>query len=188
MKSLKRTLWLIPILVAALLTTACSDLLSVEPLASDRNTVFDPALLGNWRILDKNDDIIVSVREGNNHGYDILWVDVKSDSKSHLDGQLVEINGQHVLDVSPHDADAGAFFVPGHAFLYLTSLPNGLKIQFLDSKWLQEQVTQSRLLPHSASGAHPVITATTADMQDFFTQFGLNEQARSEPITLRRLK
>lgn len=74
------------------------------------------------------------------------------------------------------------------AFVYLNNLPNGLKIQFLDSKWLQEQVQQNKSLSHYDLDGHPIITGTTAEMQDFFSQFGLNEQARSEPVLLRRMK
>jgi hypothetical protein len=188
MKSLKRTLWLIPILAATLWTTACSDMLSVEPLASDSNTVFDPALLGVWTTVDsKNNDAVVSVRQGDEQSYEITWSDVNSDPKYRLDARLVQINGERILDVTPHDAWPGGFYVPGHAFLCINSRQDEVTIQFLDSEWLQEQVTQSKLLSHSTSG-HAVITGTTAEMQDFFTQFGLNEQARSEPITLRRMK
>jgi hypothetical protein len=189
MKLLKRTLWLIPVLAATLITAACSNLLSVEPLADAGNTVFDPALLGVWvTVDDRGNGSICSVRQGDDHRYDIVWDDLESDAKYRLDGQLVKINGQRILDVTPHGGPGSPFYVPGHAFLYLTALPNGLKIQFLDSKWLQEQVKQSRSLAHTDSDERPVITGTTAEMQDFFAQFGLDEQARSEPITLRKLK
>ncbi|HTC95588.1 MAG TPA: hypothetical protein VK699_19250 [Terriglobales bacterium] len=184
----KRTLWLIPILAASLFTTACGDLLSVAPLATDSNTTFDPALIGTWSDLDGSNSVLISVREGDKHNYDILWIDTKNNDKYRVDARLVQIGGQKILDVTPVSSDAGPFTIPGHAFVYISNLENGLKIQFLDSKWVQEKVKQSKSLTYYQLEDHPIITGTSAQLQDFFLQNGLNEQARGEPMSLRRLK
>jgi hypothetical protein len=184
----KRTLWLMPILAASLFTTACGDLLSVAPLATDSNTTFDPALIGTWSDLDGSNSVLISVREGDKHNYDILWIDTKNNDKYRVGARLVQIGGQKILDVTPVSTDTGPFNIPGHAFVYISNLENGLKIQFLDSKWIQEKVKQSKALTSYQLEDHPIITGTSAQLQDFFLQNGLNEQARSEPISLRRLK
>src|SRR5262249_36215312 len=147
MKSLKRILWLIPLLAALLLTTACSDLLSVGPLATDSNTVFDPHLLGVWtNVKDDDDNAIVSIREGKDHTYEINWIAAKGGGDYHLNGRLVEINGQRILDVTPHDSQA--FYISAHAFVYVGGVGDELEIRFLDSEWLQDQVRKSSVLPH----------------------------------------
>jgi hypothetical protein len=187
MRFLKRTLWLIPIMAAALITTSCDGLLSVEPLATDSNTVFDPDLLGVWATVQDDDyNAIVSIREGNDHSYEIHWLAVKSGDDYKLNGRLVEINGQRILDVTPNDSQT--FSIPGHAFVYISAAQDELQIQFLDSEWLQEQVKKSSLLPHYEVEGSPVITGTSAQLQNFISEFGTNEQARSEPALLRRLK
>lgn len=182
------TLGLAFVLAAALFTTACGDLLSVEPLATDNNATFDPALLGIWADLDGSNSVLVYVRESEKHSYDILWVDTKDNDTCRLEGRLVQIGGQRILDLTLGDKSSGVFSIPGHALVLISNLENGLQLQFLDSKWLQEKVQQSKLLAHSQVEGHPVITGTTAQLQDFIVQFGLNEQARSELVSLRRLK
>lgn len=182
------TLGLAFVLTAALFTTACAGLLSVEPLATDNNAIFDPALLGVWGDLDGSNSVLVYVREGEKRSYDILWVDTKDYDTCHLEGRLVPIGGQRILDLTSRDKSNVLFGIPGHALVYLSSLDNGLQLQFLDSKWLQEKVQQSKLLGHSQLEGQTTIMGTTVQLQDFVVQFGLNEQARSEPLSLRRLK
>jgi hypothetical protein len=187
MKFLKRTLWLIPILAAALMTSACGSVLSVEPLATDSNTIFDQDLLGVWTsVQDDDDNAIVSIREGNDHSYEIHCFTVKSGSDYQLNGRLVEINGQRILDVTQHDSQT--LSIPGHAFVYISGAQDELQIQFLDSEWLRDQVKKSSLLPHYEVEGSPVITGTSAQLQNFISEFGTNEQARNEPAMLRRLK
>jgi hypothetical protein len=174
------------VLAVALFTTACADLLSVEPLATDNKTTFDPALLGVWTDVDGSNSVLIYVGEGEKHSYDILWIDTKDQETTRLEARLVDISGQRILDLT--DKSNGVFSVRGHALACINTLENGLQLQFLDSKWLQEKVQQSKLLAHSQLEGHPLITGTTAQLQDFVAQFGLNEQARSQPISLRRLK
>jgi len=170
----------------ALFTTACGELLSVEPLATDNNTTFDPALVGVWADVDGSNSVLIYVGEGEKHAHDILWVDTKDHDTTCLEARLVHIGGQRILELS--DKSNGVFSIRGHALAYVSNLENGLQLQFLDSKWLQQKVQQSQLLTHSQLEGHPLITGTSAQLQDFVVQFGLNEQARSEPISLRRLK
>lgn len=180
------TLGLAFVLALALFTTACGDLLSVEPLATENNTSFDPALLGVWADVDGSNSVLIYVGEGEKHSYDILWVDTKDRETTRLEARLVHIGGQRILDLT--DRSNGVFTIRGHALACINNLENGLQLQFLDSKWLQEKVQRSKLLAHSQLEGHPLIIGTTAQLQDFVVQFGLNEQARSEPISLRRLK
>src|SRR5262245_5641354 len=113
------TLGLAFVLAVALFATACGDLLSVEPLATDNNATFDPALLGIWGDLDGSNSVLVYVREGEKHSYDILWVDTKDNNTCRLEGRLVHIGGQRILDLTSRDKNNGVFSIPGHAFLYI---------------------------------------------------------------------
>src|SRR5260370_34085182 len=115
----KRTLWLISILAASLFTTACGDLLSVAPLATDSNTTFDPALIGTWSDLDGSNSVLVSVREGDKHNYDILWIDTKNNDKYRVDARLVQIGGEKNLTLAPLRTNTRTFNNPGHAFVLL---------------------------------------------------------------------
>src|SRR5260370_22884989 len=111
----KRTLWLISILAASLFTTACGDLLSVAPLATDSNTTFDPALIGTWSDLDGSNSVLVSVREGDKHNYDILWIDTKNNDKYRVDARLVQIGGPKNLYVTPLTTQTAPLNLPSHS-------------------------------------------------------------------------
>ena len=188
MKFFKRMVSLTLLLAAALMTTACGRvLLSVEPLATDSNSVFDQDLLGVWTsVQDDDDPAIVSVREGKDHTYEIRWFAAKSGESYQVNGRLVRINGQYILDVTPSDSQN--LYISGHAFVYIGEIRDELQVELLDSEWLRDQVSKSTQLPHYDAEGSPVITGTSAQLQNFISEFGMNELARSEPVSLRRLK
>ncbi len=188
MKSLTRILCLTLVLAAALGVTGCATVVSVEPLATESNTVFDPALLGAWSDADGSESMLVYVDKGEQASYDILCIDIKEKTTYRVEGRLLKIGGQQFIDVTAHDKNGEVFGIPGHAFVHISKLENGLQLEFLDSPWLQERVQQSKSLPHSKLGGQLVLTGTSAQLQDFIQQFGLDEQAWSEPARLRKLQ
>jgi hypothetical protein len=62
----------------------------------------------------------------------------------------------------------------------------GLKVQFVDSKWIRGQVTSS--LASFMQDNHPVLTAPSPQIESFLLKFGLDERALDDPILLRPLK
>jgi hypothetical protein len=176
-----KVLWLTLLLAGTLLLTGCGDLLSLEPLATKENTVFDSALPGTWT---DNQDTLCVVRAAN-PVYHIVWINAgDGGDETRLEGRLVKMGEERVLDVS--GVDPGAFSVAAHVFLRLRIAAGSLELRFLDSEWLQKQVKQSSLA-WSLLEDHPVITAPTAQLATFLQQFGLKEEAMDKPIVLTRL-
>jgi hypothetical protein len=180
-----KILWLTPLLAGTLLLSGCGDLMSLESIATRDNTVFDRALLGTWT---DNKDALCVVRppdKGQDTIYNIAWINTgDTGDKSRLEGRLVKMGDQRVLDV--WGADPGAFSVPAHVFLRVHVAGGAMELRFLDSEWLQQQVKQSSLA-YSLFEGHPMITAPPAQVWTFLQQFGLKEEALSEPILLTRL-
>jgi hypothetical protein len=177
MKVLSLTL----LVAGTLLLTGCGDLMSLEPLATKENTVFDSALPGTWT---DNQDTLCVVRAAN-PAYNIVWINTgDGGDETRLQGRLVKVGEERVLDVSA--VDPGAFSVAAHVFVRVHLADGALELRFLDSEWLQEQVKVNSLA-WSLLEDHPVITAPTAQLVTFLQQFGLKEEAMDKPILLTRL-
>lgn len=178
-----RTFRFAAVAALALLATGCGELLSVHPLATKDNSVFDPALVGVWS---DGDDLLLRVSEDKPAAYDILWMNTKDSDKVKLKGRLVQLRDQKVLDLWP--ADPTPFSIPGHAFLLVRTVGDGLEVRFLDSKWLQAKVRESGALAHTLIEGDPVITGPTPQVEAFLLKFGLSAEAQDEPLRLRRLE
>jgi hypothetical protein len=180
-----RTVWMTPVFAAVLLT-GCGDLPSVEGLANKGNTVFDPALVGAWN----SGDAVVIVQAGNDQRYRIHWLgaeDAEGPETPRLvrmEGRLVKIGDQRILDLTA--SNPGAFAIPCHVFVRVRPVKEGLKLQFVDSKWIREQVPSS--LASFVQDNHPVLTAPAPQIEAFLLKFGLDERALDDPILLRPLK
>ncbi len=177
-----RASW-ITLVLAAVLLTGCGDLPSVEALANKGNTVFDPALVGAWN----SGDAVVIVQAGDDQSYRIQWLGAEGTETPRMvgmEGRLAKIGDQRILDLT--SSDPGAFAIPCHVFLRVRPVKEGLKVQFVDSKWIREQVPSS--LASFVQDNHPVLTAPAPQIEAFLLKFGLDERALDDPITLRPLK
>jgi hypothetical protein len=183
-----RALW-ITLVFATVLLTGCGDLLSVEGLANKGNAVFDPTLVGSWNagdavvMVQAGDD----VQSGNAQSYRISWLGAEGTQTPQIvrmEGRLVKLGDQRILDLTA--SDPGAFAIPCHVFLRIRPVKEGLKVQFVDSKWIRQQVPSS--LASFMQDNHPVLTAPAPEIEAFFLKFGFDERALDDPMLLRPLK
>jgi hypothetical protein len=175
-----RMAWVVVFL--AVLLTGCGELPSVEGIATKDNTVFDPALVGAWNA----GDAVIIVQKGDDLGYHIHWAGAEGTETPRfvrMEGMLVKLGEQRVLDLTAARQDA--FSIPCHVFLRIRPVNDGLKVQFIDSKWIREQ---ARALPGFVQDGHPVLTAPAAQVEGFLRKFGFEERALDEPMMLRPLK
>jgi hypothetical protein len=174
--------WITPVF-AALLLTGCGDLPSVQGLANKGNTVFDASLVGAWN----SGDGVVIVQAGDDQSYHIDWLGAEGTEAPRIvrmEGRLFKIGDQRMLDLTA--SNPGAFAIPCHVFLRVRPVNEGLKVQFVDSKWIREQVTIS--LASFMQDNHPVLTGPAPQVEAFLLKAGLDERALDDPILFRRLK
>jgi hypothetical protein len=178
-----RALWITP--VFAVLLTGCGDLPSVEGVANQENTVFDQALVGAWNA----GDAVVIVQKGDDDSYHIHWLGAEGGTETpriaRMEGRLAKIGDQRILDLTA--SNPGAFAIPCHVFLRIRPVKEGLKVQFVDSKWICQQVKSSSLAAFVLQ-THPVLTAPASQVEAFLLKFGLDERALDDPLILRPLK
>jgi len=170
---------------AAVLLTSCGDLPSVHGLANKDNTVFDATLVGAWNA----GDAVVIVQKGEDESYRIHWLGAEGGTETprlvRMEGRLARIGDQRILDLTA--SDPRAFSVPCHVFLRIRPVKEGLKVQFIDSKWIREQVKASSLASF-VEDDHPVLTAPAPQIEAFLLKFGFDERALDDPILLQPLK
>lgn len=178
-----RAPWIV-LVFATVLMTGCGDLSSVEGLANKDNAVFDPTLVGAWN----SGDAVVIVQKGDNQSYRIYWLGaetVETPRIVRMEGRLATLGGQRILDLTA--SNPGAFAIPCHVFLRIRPVTGGLKVQFVDSKWIRQQVNAGQLASF-VQNDRPVLTAQQPQIAAFLLKFGFDERALDDPIMLRPLK
>ena len=170
--------------LGAILATGCGKLTSVEPLANKQNVVFDATLVGQWT--DEEGSIYI-VRDTGSQSYEIDCVnkDGSRDETMALKASLVQLGDQRVLDLSARNE--AAFSITGHAFVRVVHVGDNLEVRFIGSDWLQDQIIHSGSPAYFMHEKHPVITASSGELQAFLSTFGLSDAALEEPAILRQL-
>lgn len=170
-------------LLLVMTLAGCGDLMFVEPLATDADTLFDTGFIGSWG---DGDNTVVRVTGEHPPAYDVTLYFIESGKTSHFAGRMVRFGeGRQVLDLA--DPEPGLFNVGAHVWLSVDRKGDALSVSFLDSKWLQDQAKQAGL-PAFYSEKHPVLTAPTAQLRSFAEKFGVRREARAEPFELKPFK
>src|SRR5713226_6074751 len=120
-----RNMTMLAVFAVALLTIGCGDLLSLHPLYTEKDRVFDTTLEGRW---EADDDLLSVDRAGD--AYEVTMQSKKNPSeRSKYEARLTDIGGIRLADVLPMD-------VVGHMFLKVRVAQGQLRIAFFDSEWL----------------------------------------------------
>jgi hypothetical protein len=166
-------------LAAFAILTGCDSpapgLLSIEPVATAKDTAIDAALIGTWE--EQGDhDLIAIVRASDQGGYQIAVL--SGNSVANFQAKLLRVNDIEFLDLAP--GDDNDFRIPGHAIMRLWLNGASLRWAFLDSDWLKEQATA--LATHSGDGKMQVFSPASA-VRAFLVANGGNEKAYGKIAT-----
>jgi hypothetical protein len=171
-------------LAGFVILTGCESvaptLLSVEPVATAKDSAIDPALLGTWEELGVQDMLCI-VRQGEQGGYQIAVV--SGTSVMSFQAQLLTVGDAEFLDLAP--AEENEFRIPGHAVLRLWINAGSLRWAFLDSDWLKQQA--AALATHSGDSKMQLF-APTAAVRAFITANGANDKAYGKVVTWQRVQ
>ena len=134
---MKLYLWLVCVGVLVVLTS-CGDVTSLRPLYTDRDLVFDPALVGTWS-------------EENSKNSKVMWIFTKGDKKEYnfvavSDGgerekcivHLVKVEGRLFLDLFPKHPHDSSFSQPLHMIVRVDKIEPTLQISMFDYYWTKE--------------------------------------------------
>src|SRR5215469_4059679 len=87
-----------------LLMTGCMPVDSLNPLYTDKDVISDSSLVGDWLSPDPDNKTITRITEAAElgsklPGYDIVMID--TDDRLAFHAHLVNLKGQHFLDIVP---------------------------------------------------------------------------------------
>lgn len=163
-----RTVALALLSASALLTVGCGDLLSLHPLFTKSDQVFDSAIEGRW---EDGDDLVSVQRMGDL--YEVKLQSKRQPSETHTyEVHLTDISGIRFADLLVED-------VIGHMFIRVRITADELRLSFLDSEWLRKRV------PHEDSEVdggrtQAVLTSRTPQLRSMVAKYAREPKAYDE--------
>jgi len=174
------------VLGAALTLAACAP--SLHPFFTDKDVVFDNALLGAW--VNDSGDKCLFTKSGADH-YELLFVD---DSSSRFEARLIELGGVKFLDLYPKTQGRNSDpcppnFVPAHTIARLTIDKDSISMAMMDADWIKQLSDRNQLeLAHERlEDGEIVLTAPTQKLQAFIRKHADDKKLFGEPDVYHRL-
>ena len=172
MKTKTKTIATLAVTAGLVVVVGC--LPSLNPVYTDNDLVFEPALLGTWSG-EKSGDIWDFRRQGEKE-YLLTYTD-KQGRSGRFQAHLARIGDVLFLDLFPvkRDIEANAFYqfhlVPIHSVYIVEKTESGYTFRGMDNRWLDEYLTSHPdELPYATYNGHKVVTASTSQLQSFVLQ------------------
>ncbi|HKQ40447.1 MAG TPA: hypothetical protein VJ063_20420 [Verrucomicrobiae bacterium] len=179
-----------------LLTIVTGCVPSLNPIYTDKDLIFDPALLGKWGSDDPHEKWVFE--KSSEKSYKLKQTDAEG-LTAEFDARLVRLGDYKFLDLTVTNIDERHFkmnglavfsMIPAHLVLKLHEIGPKLKLSVIDAGWVNEWLEKNpRSLDHHKLGDNRyVITASTKDLQKFIVQHaeeeglfgGVNELTREK--------
>lgn len=186
---MKRTALLLALAVSLMLT-GCVP--SLNPLYTEKDLVFDPALVGVWAEQDDSPETWAFEKTGEKE-YKLVYTE--SGKAGEFQVHLLKLGNTLYLDFFPEsdglkDSKRNDFylshFVPGHMFAKVTQIEPSLRMALVNPEWLKKLLEKNpKAIDHQPIGEDRIVlTASTKDLQKFVVA-NVNE-AFGDPATLKR--
>jgi len=165
----------------AVIITGCVPCLN--PLFTDKDVIFNPALVGIWGSNDEKEKW--SFTKSGENAYKLTQTD--SDGRTaEFDVRLVRLGDYKFLDMLVTNVDEKEFklngwaafsAIPAHLILQVHEIDPKLKISVMDPDWVKDWLLKNpKSLDHRKIGEDRyAITASTKDLQKFVLQHASEE-------------
>lgn len=178
----------------AILMTGCVPTLSLHPLFTDKDSAFDPALLGIWAETESSEDTFIFQRSQDRaNGYDLIISE--NGVPARFEARLVRLGNHTFLDLAPQAPDVKNevylfhLFPFSHTFSRIRIEGDVLRLDTLKSDWVKEMIDQKKVkIGHQSLEDVVLLTAPTETLRKFAMQYAENDQAFSITTELRRRK
>ena len=176
--------------VMAVLLAGCVP--SLQPLYTDREVVFDPALLGGW--VDKGgEDKWVFSRSGDKNHYEVVNTR-RGKSPGSFEGHLVQLGAYRFLDLYPTEPDIDNetykfHLIPAHSISRIWLEGDVLRVATLDQDWLWGNIKESKIqIAHERLDNSLLLTAPMAELQKLVLRYADDPKAFPDPSEFQRAK
>jgi hypothetical protein len=164
--------------------------LSLQPLYTQSEVGFDPALVGTWKPADAS--VTWKCTRARDGGYRVVYTDEKG-RRGEFAARLVTVQGKRFLDLFPlpPPASLSPFYtdhwIAGHTVAGVLEIGKTLELAVLDEEWLKKLLAQHpQAIHHEIVGGDVVLTASTQDLQRFLLAHLETAGAFRRALSLRR--
>jgi hypothetical protein len=187
-------------LLAALLG-GCLPVMSLHPLYTEKDVVFDEKLLGTWVDDTNNSETVWDFErvEKPKNAYKLIFTD-KDGHKGSFTTYLLKLQDRMFLDAYPSELPwesedpnkvdfpyNNLFLLPTHTFIKIDSIGPQLKMRLtLDSKMEELLKENPDAVQHTMIEDRLVLTASTKELQAFVLKYIDNENLFADEIVLNR--
>ena len=174
---------------------------SINPLYTEPDLAFDPALAGVWRGDDEGDAAkeTWAFEKAGDKSYKLVHTD-KDGRAGQFEVHRLKLGDTFLLDFFPaagSDQETNRneiyqfHFVPVHSFAKVSRTDSALHLTFMGLEWLGKLLEKNpQAIGHEmvgpANDQRCVLTASTKDLQKFVRQNLDNKEAFIDPIKLKR--
>jgi len=184
-----KTTNMLAILTLAALMTGCVP--SLHPLYTEKDVVFDPALVGTWE--EKDGKNTWTFQKSGDKGYEL--VSTEGGEPGRFEAHLVQLGKYSFLDTYPEEMGPQndmhkVHLIRAHFIWRIWREGDLLRIATLDNDWLKKLITEKKVqIPHEELGKdYLVLTAKTQQIQKLVLQFADDPKAFPDPGEFRRRK
>ena len=177
--------------IVTVLLTGCI-VTSIHPFYTSKDVVFEAALLGHWTNT-SSDERWTFQKEGSD-AYHLVYVSEEGKTNI-LTAHFFKLGSQAYLDFFSAESDCPVMppAVPSHLLLRVNQLAPTVRLLPLKHDWLKAALEKDpKLLRHAMIGDKPddqrvVLTAETAELQQFLRAHVDSPEAWDQPIELKRV-
>jgi len=185
----------------AVLLGGCVPILSLHPLFTEKDAVFDEKLLGTW-VDDPNSPEATwefKRADTNDNAYRLIFSD-KEGKKGMFVAHLVKLKDKLFLDICPapwEQQDPNKiewvyntlFLIPAHTFVKIDSIEPQLKMLLTDDDKMKEFLkADPNAVKHEFLEDSPILTGSTKELQIFVLKYADGDKVFVKDITLNRKK
>ena len=186
----------LPMTLAFTLLVAAGCVPSLNPLYTEKDLVFEPALVGVWTENDEAKDTWAFEKQGEN-GYRLIYT---NDGKTgEFEARLLKLGGTLFLDFYPDEAGLKdltrndfykSHLVPAHSFAKVMQIEPTLQMALLDPDWVKKLLEKNpgAIAHGQVAEDRIVLTAPTKELQKFVVQYAKEAFGEGEPSNLKRIK
>jgi len=163
------------IAVGLLLLTGC--VVSLHPVYTEGDIVFEPALVGRWA---EGPDVFHFEKAGDK-SYRATYTD-ESGASGRFTAHLLKLDGDLYLDLFPEEPDLkeNDFYkmhiVAAHTFMRVKQISPRLQMAFMDYDWLDKLLEKTpEAIKHEKQEDRVIITASTKELQAFLRKYSKAE-------------
>jgi hypothetical protein len=175
--------------VALLVIVLSNCVVSVNPVISEFDAIFDLSLLGNWEEVSGSDCAKISRAVD-----DTYAIEYTSNEKiSSFEARLGRLGEFLVLDVWPGTPSADqtqlydALMIPGHALLTVEVSQDEIRVAWLEPDWLLRAIRSRQVqLIHRLSKEQLTLQGSTEQLRTEFLKYLGRSGVLSAPVTWRR--